>query len=464
MADRVELAACVHDAMQLRITAQGKLLAARSQLDVYMLVPAQLDIQPANFSRELFYRYLKNRFALLPECKTLAELAEPACIAHLAEAASTGPARYHEAVARWARQFSKALGEALAQAPDEAALRQVGEQVRQALASFRRVEPVTLRAAYLMVNDYLGQQLQQLYLQHFARQSSGAASSQLVEVLQQERDWRRERGLPGLPCGVHKGAELQHFTTLQHFCLTPLLPLAKRVASGVWVQHAISGMAAALAMTIAMLIAFWSQMKYGNFTTPFLAAMVVGYILKDRVKEVSRLETIRRLGRRLFDYRTSLECRTARGGIASIDERFWLGSPIEATDRQLRAMSRRYRKRYHPQGSSLLAYTRRVAPQAAAALSETTCEDVQVINLQKLLRNAARDEREIWFLEGERIRHKAVRPRYRIGLLLRYQRGECVRYQRYDLDVTYKGIQALETRSEGKYPRTRTFFEKLRRA
>ncbi len=58
--------------------------------------------------------------------------------------------------------------------------------------------------------------------------------------------------------------------------------------SPAYVQQVLIGLSAALAMAFATGIAFATQQAFGNFTTPFFFALVVSYILKDRIKEVGR--------------------------------------------------------------------------------------------------------------------------------------------------------------------------------
>ncbi len=52
-------------------------------------------------------------------------------------------------------------------------------------------------------------------------------------------------------------------------------------------EQLLIGFAAGLSMVFATLIAFYAQEKYGNLTLPFFSFLVVGYIFKDRIKELT---------------------------------------------------------------------------------------------------------------------------------------------------------------------------------
>ncbi|MEX6223867.1 hypothetical protein AB6F55_02965 [Providencia hangzhouensis] len=57
--------------------------------------------------------------------------------------------------------------------------------------------------------------------------------------------------------------------------------------------HSIYGIAAAISMIFATLIAFLWQGKYGALSANLFLAMVIGYIFKDRLKEIGREQLYR---------------------------------------------------------------------------------------------------------------------------------------------------------------------------
>ena len=52
--------------------------------------------------------------------------------------------------------------------------------------------------------------------------------------------------------------------------------------------HLAQSIAAGIAMIFATGIAFLFQARYGNFTFPLFIALVLGYMFKDRIKEIGR--------------------------------------------------------------------------------------------------------------------------------------------------------------------------------
>ncbi len=68
-------------------------------------------------------------------------------------------------------------------------------------------------------------------------------------------------------------------------------------------EHILFAVSAGLSMIFATIIAFYFQQQFGNFTFPFFIALVVGYMFKDRIKELGRSYFSGYLRHLLFDRR-----------------------------------------------------------------------------------------------------------------------------------------------------------------
>ncbi len=67
--------------------------------------------------------------------------------------------------------------------------------------------------------------------------------------------------------------------------------------------------AAGISMIFATTIAFSFQQKFGNFTMPLFAALVVSYMLKDRIKELMRYYFAHRLSPKYFDNKINISIK-----------------------------------------------------------------------------------------------------------------------------------------------------------
>ena len=70
---------------------------------------------------------------------------------------------------------------------------------------------------------------------------------------------------------------------------------------GFFVEQIYYSIAAGVSMIFATAIAFSFQQKFGNFTMPLFAALVVSYMLKDRIKDLMRFYFAHKLGPKYYD-------------------------------------------------------------------------------------------------------------------------------------------------------------------
>jgi hypothetical protein len=59
-------------------------------------------------------------------------------------------------------------------------------------------------------------------------------------------------------------------------------------------------------MIFATGIAFSIQQRYGSFTMPLFVALVISYMLKDRIKEMTRFYFAHKMGTRYFDHKATM--------------------------------------------------------------------------------------------------------------------------------------------------------------
>lgn len=84
--------------------------------------------------------------------------------------------------------------------------------------------------------------------------------------------------------------------------------------SGVITEQVYYSLAAGLSMIFATVISFFFQQKYGNFTTPFFLALVISYMLKDRIKEIVRYLFTNNRKIRYYDNKITLSIKDQKIG------------------------------------------------------------------------------------------------------------------------------------------------------
>ncbi|MCF0181676.1 MAG: hypothetical protein HUK11_05410 [Muribaculaceae bacterium] len=113
-----------------------------------------------------------------------------------------------------------------------------------------------------------------------------------------------------------------------------------RKKDGVLVEQLYLGIAAGLAMMFATVVSFHFQQEYGNFTLPFFIVLVLSYMIKDRIKELSRYYFAHRIGSKFFDNKAEILIKEQKIGTFKEGMDFISRSNIPDDVRRLRYTKR----------------------------------------------------------------------------------------------------------------------------
>lgn len=91
-------------------------------------------------------------------------------------------------------------------------------------------------------------------------------------------------------------------SALKKFISSVLFLEIHKQKEGRGVANVVAGVAAAVAMAFSTVAAIWSQGQYGLNSFPFVLAVVISYVFKDRIKEWLRAYFSGLLSRWLYDY------------------------------------------------------------------------------------------------------------------------------------------------------------------
>jgi hypothetical protein len=96
---------------------------------------------------------------------------------------------------------------------------------------------------------------------------------------------------------------------LKKFIESDLFLTAKKKKDGILIEQIYFSLAAGVSMIFATVVAFSFQMKFGNFTMPFFVALVVSYMLKDRIKDLMRYYFAHKRRAKYFDNKITVSIK-----------------------------------------------------------------------------------------------------------------------------------------------------------
>ena len=292
-------------------------------VNAWIFVPNSLDITPENYGKNQFYRDIKSNVRLITPVYPLSEQAQETSMpmAFLTAALKnlvTSPSdpsvidsyEYH------LKMFSAIFKSALRDSTKNPTCSYV-EDSRKVLSRFRDLYhiidipaiPEKLKRSFRMCDEFMTHVLdvRTMHLIKLVESSSDPQQSTLlkqkfIDLLTQEHAYRKEVGYAMLTGEPEKDRELvHHYGMLKKYIESELYIRLDKKKDGIAVQQIYYSMAAGVAMVFATAVSWHSQQKYGSVTWPLFVALVVSYMLKDRIKDLLRYYFAHKLGNKYYD-------------------------------------------------------------------------------------------------------------------------------------------------------------------
>ncbi len=185
----------------------------------------------------------------------------------------------------------------------------------------------------------------------------------MADCAERELRYRKAMGYPSILSPDSRNEEYMFRASVLKKYTSGVLFLSRAIhREGTTLEHLMYAVAAGISMIFATWVAFYFQQRYGNFTTPFFAALVVGYMFKDRIKELGRAAFARLLRRYLFDQRIDVRTLDGRHRLGYIREKVHFVPESEVPPEVMRARNRQVMTELDNdgQGEQVLRYVKEV--------------------------------------------------------------------------------------------------------
>lgn len=318
----------VHDRYQLELKLEYGVLPAQKahyQVDMYLSLPSSLGVDSTSHPSERFFRDVKEyvRLKTPPFLLTAILDNKESPLRHLQSLIEADDTSYRKLkdTCKWVgvtvrgsiRDYCVGLNAALSEGvysntTDE----QVATFIDASSAIFKKYRSMAKQLhsieAYKMVDELMSVQAERGATELFASllpyKKADASRKKLSAFAEAEAAYRKQQSyLTVLEPASNNEAFATRLSILKKSVASVLHLESNTKKEGQNIEHMLSAVAAGISMIIATLIAFYYQVKYGNFTVPFFISLVVGYMFKDRIKEVTRHFLVKKARRRLYDRR-----------------------------------------------------------------------------------------------------------------------------------------------------------------
>jgi hypothetical protein len=282
----------------------------------------------------------------------------------------------------------------------------------------------------------------------------GDMRSELMALIDYEISYKKDHGYLVVEenGNNHKNQALVfHLSMLKKYAESNLFLDIKKRKDGVWVEQILFSVAAGLSMIFATYIAFSVQQKFGNFTMPVFVALVVSYMLKDRIKELARYYFAHRLNKRYFDHKIKISTHNNEIGWVkeSMDFISEQNVPDEIVKKRDRSSILEANNRASSERIILYRILMRLNKESIDANSEYPVSGVNEIfrlNISNYIQKMDSADFPLYYpdhnegfkiVPGEKI--------YYLNMILQAREAEQWDYKRYRIIFNRKGIQKIES-------------------
>lgn len=420
---------------------------------MWIFVPGSLDITPNNFTKAEFYRSVKSNIRLITPHFELGEIASGKAIPlRNVEAAAAG-ADYEYQLKLFCAITKSSLRDERDRICNAASREERAElasrYVRNCIDILRAFE----RLPEANCHDWCGEFLCSTICRNsFHMVEVEGCRDSVLGLIREVNRIRKKHGYATVeidsPTGnrdyVHRRGVLKKYVESLLFLRVP------KKRDGIIAEQAYYSLAAGLAMIFATVVAWAFQRHFGNLTWPLFIALIISYMMKDRIKELMRFWLAHRLGSRYYDNKARMSIRGH--DIGSLKEAMdfiplsRMPEEIESLRNKVHLFSAEngfidervilYRKKVH--------LNRRKMEQFST-YSFNGINDIIRLQVRPFLRKMDDPVTDVRVLdEAGNIVTVPCKKDYFINFILEYHYGNVTECRRYRLTLNRDGIESLD--------------------
>jgi len=342
----IDILAKIHDKFSIEFKvgfrARRKVKINNFVMNTWIFVPDSLDVNSQTYSRENFYRDIRDNIRLITPIFLLRDICrgDTQPLQHLENSLNnlasfpsrSSLAEYEYQIKMFSAIFKSALRDQMkyifttAHTDDRDFLFDtLLEEVQETLTKYRSLSKIIKTPTvsnehyhYFEFGDEFMSNIveQQFYtllvsLNVHNKEFASKFREKILKIIQSEINHKKEHGYPVVSLeSPDKNRDLVFRRgVLKKFIESDLFLTAKKKKDGVLIEQIYFSLAAGVSMIFATAVAFSFQMKFGNFTMPFFVALVVSYMLKDRIKDLMRYYFAHKRRAKYFDNKITVSVK-----------------------------------------------------------------------------------------------------------------------------------------------------------
>ena len=448
-------------------------------VNAWIFVPNSLDINPENYGKKQFYRDIKSNVRLITPVYLLREVADDASlplttlkkaievVVSCPDSANMDLYEYHlkmfsaifkSSIRNHARHIVNTSALASSVYLIEDYISNATAVIRKFRELYRLLDVTTVsdkvRGYFKMCDEFISNSIDVQTIRIIKRIESlpeaeelADVKRELVAVVVDERKYKQSVGY-GLLSGEdkHDRQLVYHRGMLKKFVESELYIHLSKKKDGVAIEQMYYSIAAGVAMIFATGVAWIMQIKYGNITWPLFIALVVSYMMKDRIKDLMRYYFAHKLGNKYYDKRAGVTVGKKRVG--QIKEGFDFISLKNIPESVLK---RRERASFVDDETiifdeKVMLYRKRLTidDKALASVDDyprSGINDIMRLHLNRFTHKMDNPKIQIDTLDSEgNLKSMSVRKTYYINIVFQLQHDGTTKFQHFRIVMSRDGV------------------------
>ncbi|RME79362.1 MAG: hypothetical protein D6784_00805 [Chloroflexi bacterium] len=500
MLETIEQAVKVHDKYQFEIKLDYELLPDRKthyRISTYIFIPKSLGINPLVYSRQDFYRDVKNYIRLKTPVLLLRDFTtstvspltvirnitagdnwvnDPVLQERLVNSMKLLQAMLKSAIRDHFNLLQRRVQEAPPGAKPHLLIENLVEEFltesEKIAAEYRKLYAVfnlpnvaeKVFTTYKLIDEAISLLIEESAVEMFQivdayMKKSGRAEykQRLGELVDKEI---RHRQMFGYRAILNQSPDNEEFifraSVLKKFAASVLFLSTDIQREGATLEQLLYAVAAGISMIFATVVAFYFQQAYGSFTFPVFIALVVGYMFKDRIKELGRQVFARYLQNVLFDRRITIRTQNGRYRLGTLREKVSFITEDQVPRRVLSARNRDFMTNLDNdgQGEYIICYSKEITlftdtfKKMFPDLPDITgINDIMRYDIRAYLNKMDEPVQERRYLEAGEVKTALCHKVYHLNFVSKYTAVSSHKeklYRRTRLVLNREGIKRVE--------------------
>lgn len=483
----IDIVAKIHDKYSIEFkvgfVTRRKTKVSDFAVNTWMFIPNSLDINPLTYGKSQFYRDVKSNIRLITPIFLLREIVSGNAIplhnlSKAFEALSSSPLR--SAIREYEYQikmFSAIFKSAMRNEVLHIVNNPIEEDIEFLVSSYlNNLEEICIRYRelrriinvptispevldyYFFGDEFISNTIEHntsriiRFLQYKDKEKYRKSIANLADQWHKEKNYRKEKGYIFIEneSPTRNRAFVFRKGVLKKYVESDLFLQARKKKDGVFVEQIYYSIAAGLSMIFATAVAFSVQMKYGNFTMPLFVALVVSYMLKDRIKDLMRYYFAHQLGSRYFDNKTKICIKEVPIGWSKEGMDFITDDKVPREVMDIRSRSSLVEAENRTMDEKILLYRKlvrinREEIKKNSDYSIAGINDIMRLHLTRFMQKMDNPDEALYLLnednsvsviQGEKV--------YYLNIVMQLQVEDQISYKRFRVVFTQSGITELE--------------------